>query len=102
MPLLCVGHSVQNCHSHVRILEMFDERNDQSMRTTLCLLIQVRCVLALSYRPGIVTGFRTKKQDSRPQHLIHVHWTDQVSFYKHLICRPRFKTSPSLEGPGVR
>ena len=41
-------------------------------------------------RPGTVTGFRTKRQDNRPQYLIHVHLTDQVSLYNHKICRPRF------------
>ena len=35
-------------HRHVKILDMSDERTDQSMRTTLFLLILVRCVLALS------------------------------------------------------
>ena len=40
--------SVQNGHRHVKILDMSDEQTDQSMRTTLFLLILVRCVLALS------------------------------------------------------
>ena len=48
MPLLCVGPSVQNCQRHVKILGTSDERIDQSMRTTLFLLILGRCVLALS------------------------------------------------------
>ena len=48
MRLLCVGHSVQNCHRHVKILDMSDERTDLSMRTTLFLLIRVSCVLAFS------------------------------------------------------
>ena len=48
MPLLCVGPSVQNCHRHVKIFDMPDERNDNLKRTTLFLLILVRCVLALS------------------------------------------------------
>ena len=48
MPLLCVGPSVQKCHGHVKIADMPDERTDHSMRTTLFLLILVRCVLALS------------------------------------------------------
>ena len=48
MPLLCIGPSVQNCHRHVQILDMSDERTDQSKRTTLFLLILGRCVLALS------------------------------------------------------
>ena len=58
---------------------MSDKRTDQLMRTTLFLLILVRCVLACYLRPGTVTGFHTKKQDNRPQHLIHVQLTDQVS-----------------------
>ena len=49
MPLLCVGPSVQNCHRHVKILDMSDERTDQSMHTTLFLLILVSCVLALPF-----------------------------------------------------
>ena len=48
MPLLCAGPSVPNCHRHVKILDMSDERADQSMRTTLVLLILVRFVLTLS------------------------------------------------------
>ena len=34
--------------------------------------------------------FRTKRQDNRPQHLIHVQLTDQMSLYNHQGCRPRF------------
>ena len=48
MPLLYVGPSVQKCHRHVKIVDMSDKRTDQSMRTTLFLLILVRCVLELS------------------------------------------------------
>ena len=48
IPSLCVGPSVQICHRHVKIRDMSDERTDQSMRTTLFLLILVKCVLALS------------------------------------------------------
>ena len=47
-PLLCVGYFVQKCHRHVKILDMSDERTDQSMRTTLFLLILVRLVLIFS------------------------------------------------------
>ena len=58
MTLLCVGPSVQRCHRHVKIKDM----SDQSIRTTLLLLILVRCVLALLIpRRGTVTGFHTKK-----------------------------------------
>ena len=42
MPLLCIGPSVR-CHRHVEIVDM----SDQSISTTLFLLILVRCVLAL-------------------------------------------------------
>ena len=35
-----------------------------------------------------------KRQDNRPQHLIHVGLTDQVFLYNHQICRPRCLTSP--------
>ena len=31
---------------------------------------------------------------NRPQHLIHVPLTDQVSVYNHQICRPRVLTFP--------
>ena len=34
----------------------------------------------------------------RPQHLIHVRLSDQVSLYNNQICRPQFLKSP--EGPG--
>ena len=30
------------------------------------------------------------RQDNRPQHLIHVQLTDQMSLYNHQSCRPRF------------
>ena len=74
MPLLCVGPSVQRCHRHVKIVDMFD----QSIRTRLFLLILVRCVLALLIpRRDTVTGFRTKSQGNGPQHLIHVQLIDQ-------------------------
>ena len=43
MPLLLVGPSVQRCPRRVKIAD----RSDQSIRTTLFLLILVRCVLAL-------------------------------------------------------
>ena len=48
MPIFWVGSSVQKCHGHVKIVDMSDERTDQSMRTTLLLLILARCDLALS------------------------------------------------------
>ena len=48
MQLLCDGPSIQKCHRHVKIVDMSDERTDQSMRTTLFLLILMRYVLALS------------------------------------------------------
>ena len=35
MPLLCVGPSAQKCHRSVKIVDMSDERTDQSMGTTL-------------------------------------------------------------------
>ena len=60
VPLLCVGPSVQKRHRHVKIKDMSDERIDQSMRTTLCLLILVRCVLDCHPRPGTVTFFAQK------------------------------------------
>ena len=47
MSLLCVGPSVQKCHKNVIIVDVSDEWTDQSMHTTLFLLILVRCVLAL-------------------------------------------------------
>ena len=70
---------------------MSDERTDQSMRTTLFFADSSEV-----YSDIVILGlvlslvFAQKKQDNRPQHLIHVHWADQVSLYKHLICRPRF------------
>ena len=82
MPLLCAGPSVQRCHRHVEIVDM----PDQSIRTTLFLLILWHCYP----RPGAVTGFRTKRQGNRPQHLINVLLTDQMSLFNHQSCRPRF------------
>ena len=61
MPLLCVGPSVQKCHRHVKIVDMSDERTDQSMRTTLFLLILVRCVLAWSSLAWYCHWFSHKK-----------------------------------------
>ena len=90
--LLCVGPSVQKCHIHVKSVDLSDDRADQSMSTTLILflLILVMCVLIWHChpRPGTVTGYRTKRQDNRHQHLLYVHLTDQVSLYNHQICRP--------------
>ena len=34
--------------------------------------------------------FTQERKVNRSQHLIYVQLTDQVSLYKHLICRPRF------------
>ena len=90
MPLLCVGTSVQKCHRHVKIIDMSDERTDQSLRTTLFLLILVRSVLALSSYAWYCHWFWHKRHDNRPQHLIHVQLTDQMSLYNHQFCRPRF------------
>ena len=73
MPLLCVGPSAQRRHRHVKIIDM----SDQSIRLTL--LILVRCVWHCYPRPGTVTGFHTKRQGNRPEHLIHVPLTDQMS-----------------------
>ena len=86
MPLLCVGPSVQRCHRHVKIVDM----SDQSIRTTLFLLVLVGVFWHFYPRPGTVTGFRTKRQGNRSQHLIHVQLTDQMSLYNHQSCRPRF------------
>ena len=36
------------CHRTINIVNMSDERTDQSMRTTMFLKILVRCVLTLS------------------------------------------------------
>ena len=47
MPLLHVGSSVKKSRT-IKMLDISDERTDQSMRATLFLLIPVRCVLALS------------------------------------------------------
>ena len=35
-----------------------------------------------------------ERQESRPQHFIHVGLADQVFFYNHQICHPQCLTSP--------
>ena len=84
------------CHRSAKIVDMSDERTDQSMRTSLFFADSSE----VCPRPGVVTDFCTKRQDNRLQRLTHVHLTDQVSLYNHQICRPRLKTPPSPEGPG--
>ena len=61
MSLLYVGPSVHKCHKHVKIVDMSDERTDQSIRTTLFLLILVRCVLVLSSLAWYCHWFTHKK-----------------------------------------
>ena len=41
---------------------------------------------------GLVVSlvFAQNWQDNRPQHLIHVQLTTQVSLYNHQSCRPKF------------
>ena len=43
----CIVRLGVSCHKSVKIVDMSDERTDQSMRTTLFLLILVMCVLIL-------------------------------------------------------
>ena len=79
------------------IVDMFDERTGQSMRTTLkdkfadsgkmCSgVVILGLVLAL-----VLTQ---ENQNNRPQHLIHVRLADQVSLYKTPDLSPRFKHLP--------
>ena len=60
MSLLCVGPSVQNCHRHAKIVDMSDERTDQSMRTTFVFADSSEVFWHCHPRPGTVIGFRTK------------------------------------------
>ena len=101
MSLLCVGPSVQRCHRHVKIVDMYD----QSIRTTLFFfVVDSSEVCSGIVILGLVLSlvFAQKRQDNRPQHLIHVQLTDQMSLYNHQGCRPRILTSPSPEGPCER
>ena len=90
MPLLCVGPSVQKCHRSVKIVDMSDERTDQSMCTTLVAdssevcsdIVILGLVLSLVFaQKGRTTDLNTSS---------NVHLTDQVSLYNHQFCRPRF------------
>ena len=75
MSLLCVGPSVQNCHRHVKILDMSDERTDQSMRTTLFFadssevssgIVFLGLVLSLFFfhKKGRTTDINTSSMDT--------------------------------------
>ena len=87
MPLLCVGPSVQRCHRHVKIVDMYD----LSIRTTLFFADSSEVCSGIAIL-GLVLSlvFSQKRQGNRPQHLIHVQLTDQMSLYNHQSCRPRF------------
>ena len=86
--LLCVGSSVQNYRRHVKILHMSDELTSvtsQCAQHCFCWFwwgVFWHC----HPRPGTVTGFRTKKQDNRPQHL------NTSSMYTGLIKCPSITT----------
>ena len=78
------------------IVDMSDERTDQSMRTTLkgnfadsgnvCFgVVILSLVLALV--------LAQERQDNRSQHLINVQFADQVSLCNHQICRLSFNIS---------
>ena len=56
MPLLCVGPSVQRCHRHVKIVDMYD----QTIRATLFFADSSGVFWHCYPKPGTVTGFRTK------------------------------------------
>ena len=60
MSLLCFGPSVQNCHRQAKIVDMSDERTDQSMRTTFVFADSSEVFWHCHPRPGTVIGFRTK------------------------------------------
>ena len=87
MPLLCVGPSVQRCHRHDKIVDL----SDQAIRTTL-FFADSNEVCSGTVILGVVLSlvFAQKSQGSRPQRLIHVQLTDQMSLYNHQSCRPRF------------
>ena len=87
MPLLCFGPSVLKCHRHVNIVDMPDQRNAHSIvfadSNEVCSgLVILGLVVSLVLAQN--------RQDNRPQRLIHVQLTDQVSLYNHQSCRPRF------------
>ena len=87
MPLLCVGPSVQRCHRHVKIVDMYDQLYAQH-----CLFADSSEVCYSIVILGLVLSlaFAQKRQGNRPQHLIHVQLTDQMSLYNHHSCRIRF------------
>ena len=87
MPLLCVVSSVQRCHRHVKIVDMYD----QSIRTTLFPADSSEVCSGIVIL-GLVLSlvFAQKRQGNRPQHRINVQLTDQMSLYNHQSCRPRF------------
>ena len=87
MPLLCGGPTVQRCHRHDKIVDMYD----QSISTTLVFADSSEvCSGIVILGPVLSLVFAQKRQGSRPQHLIHVQLTDQMSLYNHQSCRPRF------------
>ena len=82
MPLLCVRLSVQKGHRHVQIVDMSDERTGQSMRTTSFLLILSEVCSGIGMLGLVLSlAFAQERKDNRPQHLIHVRLTDQVSLF---------------------
>ena len=63
----------------------FDERNFADSGEICYAIVILGLVLAQI--------LAQERQDNRPQHLIYVRLDDQVSLYKHHICRPRVLTS---------
>ena len=68
MPLLCVGPSVQKCHRHVKIVDMSDERTDQSMRTIFVVDSSEVCsgIVFLGLVLSLFSHKKTGQQTSTP------------------------------------
>ena len=70
-PLLCVGSSVQKCLRHFKIVDMSDERTDQSMRTTLFFFFYSSEVCSDIFILGLVLSLvfaqKAEQHTSTPQ-----------------------------------
>ena len=63
----------------------------REMRTTLFFADSSEACSGIVILSLVVSQvFTQKRQDNRPQHLIHEQLTDQVSLYNHQSCIPTF------------